>query len=243
MQEALYALMTRVSTTLEETGEAFPLHADPETGEWETRSDGNWCAGHWINMLQLAAHYADTDTAAEGFTQAAAAHTETLESSGILETMFGGMNYLYAGFRGWELTGDRSLFGLGLKGADAMRSRFHEQSQLIPRLESGYAIAGPDYEREDEDIQDDAGLSTKREAPSDSVYTCLPVLWRAYEEVGDPVFREFALSHANRHIKWMIRDDGRTWNRAVLDPTTGEPTRWYNKHAYSDETCWARGRG
>jgi unsaturated chondroitin disaccharide hydrolase len=243
MRAAFDAIMHRVGVTLDATGDAFPLYADPDTGRWETTRDGNWCAGHWINLLWLAATYADTPDKETSFERAARSHTETLESSGIRETMFGGMNFLYAGFRGWDLTGDRSLFGLGLEGADAMRSLFHEPTQLIPRKESGYAIAGPEYEPSNESIENDAGLSTKWEASSDSIYTCLPVLWRAYEEVGEPTFRDVALSHANRHVKWMIREDGKTWNRAVLDPETGEPVRWYNKHAYSDETCWARGHG
>ncbi len=173
LRDALDAILHRVHTTLKDAGEAFPLYADPETGTWGTTSDGNWCAGHWINLLRLAATYADSDQKAERFKTAARSHTATLESSGIRDTMFGGMNYLYAGFRGWDLTDDRSLFGLGLEGADAMQSLFHEPTQLVPRRESEYAIARPDYEPTDATIQNDAGLSTKLEASSDNIYTCI----------------------------------------------------------------------
>jgi unsaturated chondroitin disaccharide hydrolase len=240
---ALEALLHRVATTLEETGEEFPLVSDPETEEWEATETGNWCAGHWIGLLWLAYAHADADER-DRYEAAAREHTDVLrESSDQLDTMFGGMNYLYAGFRAYDVTGDRSQFGLGLTGADAMVGLFHETAQLIPRQESEYEIAGPEYDSDAVPVDDVEGLSTAPEGSSDSIYTAVPVLWRAYRETNDPRFRDIAVSHANRHLRWHVREDGRTWNRTVFDPETGEAERHYNKHAHSDQTCWARGHG
>ena len=244
LRGSLSAVLDRVDVTLSETGDAFPLVADPETGTWETTPDGNWCAGHWIGLLWLAHDHADSDDERDRYEAAAREHTALLrESEALTETMFAGMNHLYAGFRAYDVTGDRSLFGVGLTGADAMLDLFHERAQLIPRRESEYAISGPEYESAKGPVEDVEGRSTAWEGSSDSIYTSVPVLWRAYDETLDPRFRDVAVSHANRHLKWQVRPDGRTWNRTVFDPETGDPELNYNKHAHSDETCWARGHG
>ena len=40
------AIITRVDRTIERVGDEFPYYADPETGEWVTTPDGDWCSGH-----------------------------------------------------------------------------------------------------------------------------------------------------------------------------------------------------
>jgi unsaturated chondroitin disaccharide hydrolase len=48
-------LIRRVDRTLAESAGRFPMIADPETGEWTWSSDGAWCGGFWIGLLELAA--------------------------------------------------------------------------------------------------------------------------------------------------------------------------------------------
>jgi len=45
------AIITRVDRTIERVGDEFPYYADPETGEWVTTPNGDWCLGHWIGLL------------------------------------------------------------------------------------------------------------------------------------------------------------------------------------------------
>lgn len=240
LRAALDDVLHRVDRTLDATGDRFPLFADPATGEWETTADGNWCGGHWIALLRLAAEHADPGDA-DRFTSAADDLTPVMRGADDLrESMFAGMNYLYAGFRSYDLTGDRSQFGLGLTGADAMVGNFHEAAQQVPIGE--YEVAGPSREFNFSAEAADHPSGT-RAGSSDSVYTALPVLWRAYEETGNERFRDVAVTHANRHVKWYLRDDGSTWNRTVFDPETGEADYHHNALAHSDDTCWARGQG
>ena len=236
-ESALEAVVTRVRTTYEATCETFPYFADPDTGEWTTTPDGNWCGGHWVDLLRLAADRLGGE-AGERLHAAAAAHTDRVVEYMPRDSMFCGMNFAYAGFRGYDRTGDRSLFGLGLAGADAMAGAFHERARQIPLGE--LAIEGPDEFRGPES---DHGPSGTRIGAVDNIYTALPVLWRAYAETGDPTFRDAAVSHADRHLDWYLRPDGSTWHHAVFDPETGRLERKYNELARSDETCWARGQG
>ncbi|MFB6105571.1 MAG: glycoside hydrolase family 88 protein [Halobacteriaceae archaeon] len=237
---AMDAMVDRIDATLAETGERFPFWADPETGAWETLADGNWCGGHWVGLLWLASERAGSAADRERFAAAAYDHVETLRESGVVESMFGGMSFLYAGFRGYDVTGDRSLFGDGLAAADTMVELYDETARQIPLGE--YEVAGPD--EFDMHGSDEAGetVSTHTSAV-DCIYTTLPVLWRAFEETGDTRFRDVALSHADRHLDLYIRDDGRIYNLAEFDAETGGVVDRYNHLAHSNETCWARGVG
>jgi len=235
VDDGLDALVHRVETTLEDTGSRFPFFADGETGRWETTEDGNWCGGHWIGLLWIASDVADGPNA-ERFSRAARAHTDVLRERMATTSMFCGMNFRYAGFRGYDVTGDRSLYGLGLTGADAMVDLFDERARQVVsgtfRVEGGGSFADTD----------DPSVRARTSAV-DNVYTALPVLWRAYRETGNTRFRDVALSHADRHLDWFLRDDGATWHHAEFDPETGGVTDRGNALGYSDETCWARGLG
>lgn len=233
--EALDLLVGRVETTLDETGDAFPYFADPDSGEWTTTENGNWCGGHWVHALWLAAHHTDD----ERFERAARSHTETVVEYMPRESMFCGMNFHYAGFRAHDLTGEESDRELGIEGADAMVEHYHHGARQIPLGVLEIASPAPEFRGE----TTDEGPSGMVLGAVDNVYTALPVLWRAYRETGDPVYRDTAVSHADRHLDWYVREDGSTWHHAQFDPETGDLVRQYNELAYSDETCWARGQG
>lgn len=234
---ALSAVLGRVAVTLDETGTAFPYVYDRERAAWETTDDGNWCGGHWIGLLWLAASHADDAESSDRFEAAARSHTETMRDAMPRDSMFCGMNFTYAGFRGFDHSGDRTLFGVGLEGADAMVDAFDEGARQVPL--GKLAIRGPEQFRGPES---DHGPPGDRIGAVDNLYTAVTALWRAYDEVGDPRFRDVAVSHADRHLDWYIRDDGRTWHHAVFDEE-GRLDRQYNELAHSDETCWARGQG
>ncbi|MFB6106421.1 MAG: glycoside hydrolase family 88 protein [Halobacteriaceae archaeon] len=234
-REARDLLVERVGTTLAETGTDFPYYADAETGEWVTTENGNWCGGHWVGMLWLAHQV----TGEERFAEAAREHTETVVEYMPRDAMFCGMNFNYAGFRAREVSGEARHRGIGVDGADATVDYFHEGARQVPLgvldIESpAREFRGPDT---------DEGPSGAHLGAVDAVYTSTPVLWRAYRETGDPHYRDYAVSHADRALDWYVREDGKTWHHAEFDPETGALVRQYNELAYSDDTCWARGQG
>ncbi len=233
--DAYDRIMDRVAATLEATGSAFPYVADPETGAWEVTEDGNWCGGHWVHLLWLAYEH----TGEERFADAAREHTEAVVESMPRGAMFCGMNFHYAGFRAADITGADEHRQIGLDGADASVDFYHQGARQIPL--GTLEIEGPATEFRGP--ESDRGPSGDVLGAVDAIYTSLPVLWRAYRETGDPVYRDTAVSHADRHLDWYVREDGRTWHHAEFDPDTGELVRQYNELAYSDDTCWARGQG
>ena len=234
--EALGAMFDRVDETLA-TVDDFPFLADPDTGEWDTTDDGNWCGGHWIGLLWLAYdHRGD-----ERYATAARSYLGRMREADDLQgSMFAGMNFLYAGFRGYDVTGDRDLFGAGLTGADVMTGLHHPRARMIPIGDYDIEGASEQFEMGDATDERPSGASV---AAVDMIYTSVPVLWRAYRETGDPRFRDVAVSHCDRHLDWAINDDGSTPQEIIFDPDTGDVVRKFNGLAYSDDTCWARGQG
>jgi unsaturated chondroitin disaccharide hydrolase len=234
------ALLARVDAVLADLDD-FPLLVDPDTGEWETTDDGNWCAGHWIGLLWLAAE--DADDAAERGRYEAAARSyldRMLAADDLLDSMFAGMNYLYACFRGYDVTGDRALYGHGFTGADATVDLFHELARMVPV--GAYTIVGP---AEQFDMSEAVGdrPAGDRVTATDMICSAVPILWRAYEETGNTAFRDRAIAHSDRHLDWCIREDGRTWHECEFDPETGDLLAQYNDLSYDQDTCWARGQG
>lgn len=240
---ALEAMTDRVETTLADTGDQFPFAADPETGEWETTADGNWCGGHWVGLLWIArdvAARAGEDERAQRFERAAYEHAETVYEEMPRDWMFCGMNFAHAGFFGYDRTGDRDLYAMGLAGADAMVEMFDEAARQI-RV-GAHKIKGPEKQF-DMEQEVDGRPTGENVAVLDTIHTSCPVLWRAYEETGNARFRDVALAHADRHIDWYLNDDGSTIHMAAYDPETGRAETFFDTLAYSEDTCWARGQG
>lgn len=235
---ALDAILDRVDATLDRVDGAFPYYADPETGVWETTPDGDWCGGHWAGLLWLATARADGGDERERYAAAARRYAERAAAEMPSNTMFRGLTTTYAGFRGYDVTGDRALFGMGLSGADDMLALYDGRARQVPLGE--FALRGPDNFRGPEASGEPPGRLI---GAVDNVYTAVPALWRAYEATGDPRFRDTAVSHVDRHLDWYVRPDGSTWHHAVFDGDDGSLRRQYNELAHSDETCWARGQG
>ena len=212
LAHSLDAMVDRVDATLSTLDGGFPLVADPETGAWTTTEDGNWCGGHWIGLLWLAAER----TGADRFAEAARAYTDRMAAADdLLASMFAGMNYNYAGFRAFDLTGEDRFRTLGLRGADAMVSLYHERARQIPVGE--YTIAGPAEQFEFAGTVGDRSPGSQIGAV-DMVYTSVPILWRAHRETDEDRYREIATAHVDRHHDWYVREDGSTVQEAEFDP-------------------------
>lgn len=229
------AIITRVDRMMERVGDEFPYYADPETGEWVTTPDGDWCSAHWIGLLWLAGKHSETP---QKYETTAREFLSTAVDQMPANTMFRGLTCNYAGFRGYDQTGDRALQAIGLTGADQMVDFYDDRARQIPLGE--FSIRGPDNFRGE---PTDDKPSGRYIGAVDNIYTAVPILWCAYEATGETTFRDVAVSHADRHLDWYIRPDGSTWHHAVFDPETGALQYQYNELAYSDETCWARGQG
>lgn len=237
-KQALDLLCQRVSRTLEETGDRFPLYYDAHTvpdARWETTADGNWCAGYWIGLLWLAARHSDDGREKQRFLTAAYEHLPALLSQPAGH-IFAGLNYHYAGFLGFDVTGDEKLREIGLRGADMMLDLYNERARQIPI--GTYATAPEHKVRTSRTPLDRSNF-----AAVDVIHTSVPILLRAFAETGNEWYRAVAMAHAARHIEWHVRADGSTTQLTTFDPETGSPIDSFSTLAARDSGCWSRGLG
>lgn len=237
VDDALRTALGRVSRSLAETGDRFPLYCQatgPSDAAWVTTEDGNWCAGYWIGLLWLAAKHAATPQERRRFERAAYDHLPALIRQPA-DHIFASLNWNYAGLLGFDVTGDSDLKNRGLEAADMMLALYNERAQQIPI--GIYTTAPPNA------ASRNGPVDRRAIAAVDVIHTSIPILLRAYSETGNPAYRRVAESHTRRHGKWFVRADGSTGHLATFDGTTGAPLRRYSTLAQSDDGCWSRGFG
>ncbi|MEX1134574.1 MAG: hypothetical protein WED83_07010 [Acidimicrobiia bacterium] len=149
--------------------------------------------------------------------------------------LFAGLNHNYAGFLGFEVTGDAALTQVGLDGADAMRTLFDERAGQIP---IGDYQTWPSFGPK---LRSSMPADRRNVAAVDAIHTSVPILWRAHELTQEPEYREIAEAHVARHIDWHIRKDGSTTQMTQFEIATGLPLETFNPLAASPDGCWSRG--
>jgi len=238
-KDGLAAVLERARRTASTVEDGFPFVADPETGVWTTLTTrGHWAVGHWIGLLWTGAAHADDRAARQQFASAARSATAATEWDRYVGTLFGGMNFLFGGFRAHDVTGERTDLDRGLRGADAMARLFDSRARVVPV--GSFETRGTKDELDDEADEPGAGEDV---TAVDAVHTAIPILLRASEVTERGAYRAIARDHVERHVEWFLREDGSVWHKAAYDRTSGRVTRRYNQLAFSDETCWARGLG
>lgn len=70
----------------------------------------------------------------------------------------------------------------------------------------------------------------------------IQLLYWAWEQTGDPRFRQIADDHAHTTMRCLLREDGSTHHIAVLDPETGELLGHRGGQGYDENSAWSRGQ-
>ena len=221
---ALDLLIERVLSTRAAIGEAWPYHADPETGAWTTTEDGDWCAGHWIECLRIAGERTNNLALIEE----ARERTERVRPKLERDDMFRGHRFYYSAARLWQMLEDRDMRTLALAAAYAVRS------MAIPA--NGAMPIGTQVQVKSTD------LASRTIVAVDNVHPCLILDWWAYKETGDETFVDGARSQLDATIADFIRADGSTVEFIDYHPRTGEVLREFTLLGAHDKSCWSRGQ-
>ncbi|MFJ3174142.1 sugar ABC transporter permease [Streptomyces roseus] len=130
---ALAGVLGRAAATRAETGDRFPLYADPESGRWTTTGRGAWTGGFWAGLLWLRARY--TGEAADR--AAASACTARLADWVEADTATRGLILWYGTALADEDPGARELRA---RAAEAALAALDPELGLVPW---GSAFGGP----------------------------------------------------------------------------------------------------
>lgn len=222
--DALDLLCERVLTTRASVGDAWPYYADPETGEWVTTDDGDWCDGHWIECLWIVGELTGNDALIEE----ARDRTERVRYKLERDDMFRGHRFYYSAARLWNTTGDRSMRTLALAAAYAVRSMAMPVNGAMP--------IGTQVQVKS------TTLASRSIVAVDNVHPNLMLDWWAYGETGDSTFVDGARQHLDLTIQDFIRADGSTVEFIEYDPDSGAVVREFTLLGAHDESCWSRGQ-
>jgi unsaturated chondroitin disaccharide hydrolase len=223
-EQALDLLCERVLSTRAAIGDQWPYHADPDSGEWTTVDDGDWCAGHWIECLRIVGERSGD----RKLIDEARARTEAVRYKLERDDQFRGHRFYYSAARLYAAEDDRDMRTLALAAAYAVRSMAMQANGAMP--------IGTQVQVKS------TTLASRSIVAIDNVHPNLILDWWALRETGDETFLEGACRHLDVTMMDFIRDDGSTVEFIEYDPQSGEVEREFTLLGYDDQSCWSRGQ-
>ncbi len=222
--EILGDLLARVGETRDQVGMAWPYHADPDNGCWQTTDDGDWCGGHWVEMLRIKAQLEDRrDLLDEAFER-----TEMLRPKLEKDDQFRGHRFYYSAARLYAQTGDPALRTLALAAAYAMRAMAIPSNGAMP---IGHEVQVKS-----------TSLASRRIVAVDNVHPNIRLDYWAFKETGDEVFADGAKSHLDVTIRDFLRPDGSTIEFIEYAQDEDRILRHFTLLGVDDDSCWSRGQ-
>lgn len=129
----------------------------------------------------------------------------------------------------WLMTSSPEARELGLRAAEALLARFHQEGQYIqawnPRPTHGGSRAA----------------FVAGRIIADTTQNLALLHW-AHRETGHADFRDVAVAHAATTAKHLVRNDDTSYHTFVFDPASGEPLRGETHQGFAHESCWSRGQ-
>ncbi|MCW9044993.1 MAG: hypothetical protein OQK35_01550, partial [Alphaproteobacteria bacterium] len=216
-------LLLRIEETRSQVGEAWPYHADPETGVWETVEDGDWCGGHYVECLRIKGVLEGRPELIEE----ARERTEWLRPKLEKDDQFRGHRFYYSAARLFAQTSEPALRTLALAAAYAVRS------MAIPH--NGAMPIGHEVQVKS------TTLASRRIVAVDNVHPNIRLDFWAYQKTGDDIFKSGAMRHLDVTLRDFIREDGSTIEFIEYAQDEDKILREFTLLGISDHSCWSRG--
>lgn len=217
-EDARARMIARLRRTVAEPLDGWPDHADPNTGKWNTKADGDCTGGFFAGWLWLAGReHADLLPAARHWGYGLKRRLRS-------KTHYRGMLFYQGVLLGHLLHGEDEARELAIGVAHALADDFNPAAGVIGLGEEGEETSnlGPG------------------ETTVDAIGMIVACLTYAANETHDRHLREMARSHALKHIDWCVRADGSVCQSASFDVATGALTRRYTHKGYAPESTWGR---
>lgn len=217
-------LLDRIEQTRAAVGPAWPYQADPDTGEWETVDNGDWCGGHYTECLRIKGVLEGKPELIEE----ARERTEMLRPQLEKDDQFRGHRFYYSAARMYAQTGDPRYRTLALAAAYSLRAMAIPQNGAMP--------IGMEVQVRS------TTLASRRIVAIDNVHPNLRLDFWAWPETGDTVFRDGAKAMLDVAIRDFLRDDGSTVEFIEYHETEDRILREFTLLGVHDESCWSRGQ-
>ena len=227
LEDVWAKLQTKMSAEVDRVGDKIPYI--PENGVYvKDMSSGNdmkenndlfwWTNGFWPGMLWQMYHATGDErykTAAEGVEKKLDA--ALADASGLHHDV--GFMWLHSAVADYRLTGNEQSKVRGLHAANLLAGRYNPDGKFIRAWNgdrTGWIIV-------------DCMMN-------------VPLLHWAYEQTGDPRYRQIAMHHADTVLDKIVREDGSCYHIVALNPETGEVDFYPPCQGYDPEGSWSRGQ-
>lgn len=198
-------------------GNAHQIPRTVADGKLKAVGPKDWTSGFFAGSLWLI-HEQTRDpalrTAAEDYTRRV---EEIQHFSGHHDVGFMlGCSY----GEGWRITGNHAYHAVLVQGARSLAKRYNPTVGLIKSWDSKpwqYPVI------------------------IDNMMN-LGLLWFAYTETKEPLFRDIVTRHADVTLANHFRPDGSSYHLADYDPATGARLKRQTVQGFADESAWARGQ-
>jgi unsaturated chondroitin disaccharide hydrolase len=157
---------------------------------------------------------------------------ETMHDLGFLYSLYSCLLY--------EITGDNQMLEMSIAAADVLCKRYIPKCGIIQawgRMDKKpHKHANADFiaNIERENLQNEGMVII------DSMMN-MPLLFWVSEKTGRPFYRNIAISHLDKMLETMIREDFSVYHAYQFDIKTGKPISGANYCGFEKESHWARG--
>ncbi len=219
-QEVSEKIIKKMKVVAERNRHKIPYTTkDGVFDDWTDTNICFWTNGFWGGMMWQLYHA----TGDEMYKEIALENERKLD--GNLMNAKGldhdnGFKWLPTAVANYRLTGDEAALNRGLLAASNLASRYNPVGRFI-RAWNGEKSAGT------------------------AIIDCmmnLPLLYWAYEVMGDPKFLQIATSHADTAKQYFVREDGSVNHIVKFDPVTGEFLETVGGQGYKLGSSWTRGQ-
>ena len=190
-----------------------------ENGKWTERSRDWWTNGFWPGTMWLmydATGKEDYKITAE---RAEVLLDDALKTVSRLHHDVGFMWHLSAGAN-YRLTGSQQSFVRNMYAANMLAGRYNIKGGFIRAWNSENAIGW-------------------------AIIDCMmniPLLYWASKETGDDRYKYIAMSHADKTLKYHVREDGSANHIVEYNPQNGDFVTTYGGQGYCEGSSWSRGQ-
>ncbi|MCI3920745.1 glycoside hydrolase family 88 protein [Paenibacillus sp. TRM 82003] len=218
-EEAWNRIVNKVLRISRRMGDSFP-HAAKD-GMYDQTVPDAWTSGFWPGILWLVYQ----ETKEERIKRLAESCERRLDE--VLEDFYeldhdSGFMWIPTSLTRYRLLGSEDSRRRALIAASHLAGRYNPRGRFLRAW------------------NDKPGKDTVGWAIIDCTMN-LPLLYWAWEELGDPRFKHIAMDHADTVLREFVREDGSVRHIVCFDPESGERVDVLGGQGYSPDSAWARG--
>jgi unsaturated chondroitin disaccharide hydrolase len=206
---------------IERFGGLFP-HVSTN-GTYELNANTEWTAGFWTGILWLCYEYSNDSLFRDAAIRGTESFRNRLVNKSRLDNHDVGFLYSLSSKGHWIIENDQTAKDMTLQAAGMLMKRSRAAGRYIQAW-------GPEGDEKN---------------GGRIIIDCLmnlPLLYWASRQTNDQSYRDTAVEHAEKSLRYLVRGDNSSYHTFYFDTSNGEPIRGATHQGYKDGSTWTRGQ-